>query len=264
MNSKQKPVAVQYFYDYLHLIQLKECMKECVGGTYVSPNPKKSDEWSGVMFVRQGPYSGGVFKFQIQFPPQGSNKTQLPAVVFTPPIFHPLINPQNGNFELKDKFKEWNAVTSKIVEILAYMKDSFYQKIDSSQPANEYAYKLQKDDYEEFEKHATIVASESNSRVYDEDNSTIKFSPFNDDHEEILNRIQRRAKQTLTGQSTIQSNTSLAYLNSPARTSKFSVSRVVSNSPLPSQPSSTASAHKPYSSSRLTQPPSSFRQPVFS
>ncbi|KAL1983320.1 hypothetical protein VTN96DRAFT_10461 [Rasamsonia emersonii] len=61
-------------------------------GVYVSINsPGDPTFWSGVLFVRSGPYASAILRFHIRFP---HNYPDLPPLVtFTTDIFHPLIVP---------------------------------------------------------------------------------------------------------------------------------------------------------------------------
>lgn len=56
--------------------------------------------WNGVLFVHQGPYEGGVFKFRIDFPMAGF-PLNLPSVRFTTPrqVFSPLVHFESGDFD---------------------------------------------------------------------------------------------------------------------------------------------------------------------
>ncbi|KAH6965875.1 ubiquitin-conjugating enzyme/RWD-like protein [Fusarium venenatum] len=63
----------------------------CPEGIFVSLTPGDATLWSGVLFVRKGPYCPAILRFQISFP---DSYPQLPpVVVFTTDMFHPLITP---------------------------------------------------------------------------------------------------------------------------------------------------------------------------
>ncbi|KAF4950981.1 hypothetical protein FGADI_7853 [Fusarium gaditjirri] len=60
-------------------------------GIFVSLTPGNATLWSGVLFVRKGPYCPAILRFQISFP---DSYPQLPPlVVFSTDMFHPLITP---------------------------------------------------------------------------------------------------------------------------------------------------------------------------
>lgn len=52
----------------------------------------RMEAWHGVVFVRAGPYVGGVFRFEIQFPPTFLLGSLTPEVVFPPTLLHPLVD----------------------------------------------------------------------------------------------------------------------------------------------------------------------------
>ncbi|KAI6759180.1 hypothetical protein HG530_009860 [Fusarium avenaceum] len=63
----------------------------CPDGVFVSLTPGDATLWSGVLFVRKGPYCPAILRFQISFP---DSYPQLPPlVVFSTDMFHPLITP---------------------------------------------------------------------------------------------------------------------------------------------------------------------------
>ena len=48
----------------------------------------------GVIFLRRGLYRDGVFRFQMTLPHNYNGWNSHPRIVFTPPIFSPLIDPE--------------------------------------------------------------------------------------------------------------------------------------------------------------------------
>ncbi|KAI1365482.1 ubiquitin-conjugating enzyme/RWD-like protein [Xylaria arbuscula] len=63
----------------------------CPDGVYVGLTPGDPSLWSGVIFVRDGPYAPAVMRFQISFP--DSYPKLPPLVTFSTDMFHPLITP---------------------------------------------------------------------------------------------------------------------------------------------------------------------------
>ena len=53
-------------------------------GIYVLPHLTNDYEWCGVMFVKNGPYRGGIFKFLLRFP--STYPAKPPQVSFHQPI----------------------------------------------------------------------------------------------------------------------------------------------------------------------------------
>lgn len=54
--------------------------------------------WNAVIFIRNGLYADGKFKFTVIFPKEFPKVK--PIVKFLFPIYHPLIDPANGNLDL--------------------------------------------------------------------------------------------------------------------------------------------------------------------
>lgn len=73
------------------LLEFAAIKSRCPEGVYLSPAPADPTSWSGVFFVRQGPYSGTVLRFEILFPP--SYPDLGPSLNFSTEIFHPLLVP---------------------------------------------------------------------------------------------------------------------------------------------------------------------------
>ncbi|KAI9708877.1 MAG: hypothetical protein M1828_002581 [Chrysothrix sp. TS-e1954] len=60
-------------------------------GLYLSLTPGDSTLWSGILFVRKGPYAPAVFRFRISFP--SSYPLNPPLITFVSDAFHPLLAP---------------------------------------------------------------------------------------------------------------------------------------------------------------------------
>ncbi|GIZ42611.1 hypothetical protein CKM354_000587100 [Cercospora kikuchii] len=63
----------------------------CPKGVYVAPIPEEPLLWTGVLFVRKGPYANAVLRFQIDF--AGDYPRRPPLVTFQSDVFHPLVTP---------------------------------------------------------------------------------------------------------------------------------------------------------------------------
>ncbi|KAK8029117.1 Protein crossbronx-like protein [Apiospora marii] len=73
------------------LVEFSGLKQSCPEGIFVSLTPGDPALWSGVVFVRDGPYAPAVMRFQISFP---DAYPQLPPLVtFSTDMFHPLITP---------------------------------------------------------------------------------------------------------------------------------------------------------------------------
>ncbi|KAJ4389974.1 hypothetical protein N0V93_007447 [Gnomoniopsis smithogilvyi] len=65
--------------------------QSCPPGVFVSLTPGDPTLWSGVIFVRKGPYATAILRFYISFP--DTYPALPPLVTFSTDIFHPLITP---------------------------------------------------------------------------------------------------------------------------------------------------------------------------
>ncbi|KAI1450249.1 UBC-like protein [Annulohypoxylon stygium] len=73
------------------LVEFAGLKQACPEGVFVSLTPGDPSLWSGVLFVRDGPYAPAVLRFQISFP--DSYPRLPPLVTFSTDMFHPLITP---------------------------------------------------------------------------------------------------------------------------------------------------------------------------
>src|ERR1700749_3939206 len=63
----------------------------CPEGVFVTITPGQPSLWSGVLFVRKGPYAPSILRFQLSFLSQFP--AQPPLITFSSDIFHPLLTP---------------------------------------------------------------------------------------------------------------------------------------------------------------------------
>ncbi|KAI2624243.1 UBC-like protein [Hypoxylon sp. NC1633] len=73
------------------LVEFAGLKQACPEGVFVSLTPGDPSLWSGVLFVRDGPYAPAVLRFQISFP--DTYPRLPPLVTFSTDMFHPLITP---------------------------------------------------------------------------------------------------------------------------------------------------------------------------
>ncbi|OTB08116.1 hypothetical protein M426DRAFT_201251 [Hypoxylon sp. CI-4A] len=73
------------------LVEFAGLKQACPEGIFVSLTPGDPSLWSGVLFVRDGPYAPAVLRFQISFP--DTYPRLPPLVTFSTDMFHPLITP---------------------------------------------------------------------------------------------------------------------------------------------------------------------------
>jgi ubiquitin-protein ligase len=111
---------------YSILMEYQQIQTRPPEGVYVIPSLKNILEWHGVLFVRQGPFKSGVFKFVVELPadyPESAPKTR-----FTSKIFHPLVHPNTGVVDISSQFPTWTPGQDYVVLILLFLKRMFYKK----------------------------------------------------------------------------------------------------------------------------------------
>lgn len=79
-----------------------------------------------MIFVQKGPFSGGIFRFDIVFPSTYPSST--PQVFFPPTLLHPLVDPDTGRLSLTSRFPTtWKPRQDFVFHILHFVKSSFQE-----------------------------------------------------------------------------------------------------------------------------------------
>ncbi|KAF7509960.1 hypothetical protein GJ744_007274 [Endocarpon pusillum] len=141
------------------LLEYASLKLRCPRGIYISLNPGNPSSWSGVFFVRTGPYCPAVLRFNVSFPSQYPDDP--PLVTFATDIFHPLLVPLTtytfstsagdandtvsasdedrlppGGFSLRDGFPEWfargNKAGCKVMDLDRLSQRSGYRSSSAS------------------------------------------------------------------------------------------------------------------------------------
>lgn len=78
-------------------------VRQDLHGLYVLPREKDVFTWDGIIFVSEGVWSEGIFKFTLRispkygfclFQPFRSNHGSIPVLTFVTPLYHPFVNPR--------------------------------------------------------------------------------------------------------------------------------------------------------------------------
>lgn len=101
-QEKQYKVNKEKINEYRLLLEYKSLQQYSPVGVYMLPQLNNIRVWQGVIFVRQGIYKGGVFRFKIEIPENYPNIR--PAVFFHTYVFHPLIHPDTGELAIGPQF----------------------------------------------------------------------------------------------------------------------------------------------------------------
>lgn len=153
-----------YFIEYSLIAEFNLLLKQRLPGIYCIPSAKSPLTWFGVLFIRQGAFQEGVFRFKVLIPdnyPDGD----VPQIVFDNPVFHPSIDPVTHHLNVKQGFHKWKRNVNHIWQLLLYTRRVFY-KIDISNPMNEEAASLYKQDLEAFRARARSCVTDWKEQLY--------------------------------------------------------------------------------------------------
>ncbi|XP_071559769.1 protein crossbronx homolog [Temnothorax nylanderi] len=191
VSQTNKHYAI-FLQEYNILSEYKMLCSQDLKGIYVVPSALNAFLWFGVQFIRQGIYRGGVFRFTITLPsnfPLGD----CPKVVFETQIFHPLINPENGELCTSWGFPEWRR-NNRIGQLLQYITKIFTKLDTKMTSVNEEASSLQEKNSEAFRERVKACVKESVNQVFNpptmDDPHYITFNPYvNELHDPIRREI---------------------------------------------------------------------------
>ncbi|KAK4329404.1 hypothetical protein Pmani_000259 [Petrolisthes manimaculis] len=170
-----------YFLEYTLLAEYNLLQKQRVSGVYVVPSGKSPLVWFGVIFIRQGAYQEGIFRFNLHIPenyPDGD----VPRVMFETPVFHPLVDPDTRELDIKRGFSnKWRRNVNHLWHVLLYVRRCFY-KIETNHPLNPEAAVLYDSDNEMFVVRVRECVEKSKVMIYEQpvtnDPHALVFSTF--------------------------------------------------------------------------------------
>lgn len=79
--------------DFRVAMELKYLSRHCPSGVFMVPDKSNPKKLHGVVFVRQGFYKEGIFRFFVQLPSTYNAIGTTPAVKFTTSVYNPLVDP---------------------------------------------------------------------------------------------------------------------------------------------------------------------------
>eukprot|EP00927_Polykrikos_kofoidii_P018060 TRINITY_DN18294_c0_g1_i1.p1 TRINITY_DN18294_c0_g1~~TRINITY_DN18294_c0_g1_i1.p1 ORF type:complete len:337 (-),score=52.37 TRINITY_DN18294_c0_g1_i1:652-1560(-) len=131
------------------LMEYERLQGELPGGVYVVPSLDDSVMcWHGVIHIGRGLYQGGVFRFRLEFPAEYPETA--PELRFVVSVFHPLVDPVTGRFDITAFLPEWRSGRDCAASILRHFSHAFFRReyfsSSSRSPLNEEARDLFIDD----------------------------------------------------------------------------------------------------------------------
>jgi len=153
--------------DYKVTIEYKHLKQHAPGGVYLIPSMDDLRLFYGVIFVRRGPFTNGIFKFQIRLPESYNDINQWPEITFSSYVYNPHVDAKTGKLDVKAAYPKWDPHRHYLVTVLTYLKKIFYVKTFGPEAnANLQATKLSHDDPIAFRRNVDGCVRESQKAVF--------------------------------------------------------------------------------------------------
>mmetsp|Transcript_2725 Transcript_2725/g.6379 ORF Transcript_2725/g.6379 Transcript_2725/m.6379 type:complete len:227 (-) Transcript_2725:256-936(-) len=173
--------------DYKVTIEYKHLKSHAPGGVYLIPAIDNLRSFFGIIFIRRGPYTNGIFKFQLKLPPKYNDVNMWPQITFSSYVYSPYVDEATGSLDLKSAYAKWDPSRHYLVTVLTYLKKIFYAKNFADAKANVAAKELAEKEPESFRKKIDACVRESQKNMYTNDpDSTAKFT-----EEQVSHRVLR-------------------------------------------------------------------------
>jgi ubiquitin-protein ligase len=171
--------------DYKVTIEYKHLKSHAPGGVYLVPTLTDLRLFHGIIFVRRGPFTNGVFKFQLALPRLYNDKDQHPVIVFSTPVYNPHVDYESGLLDISAAYPDWDPSRHYLVTVLTFLKKIFYAKTFADAVANKEAKTLQQTDAVAYRAKVDACVRESQRQVFVNDtDSTAVFT-----EEELGHRV---------------------------------------------------------------------------
>ncbi|XP_076359086.1 AKT-interacting protein-like [Tachypleus tridentatus] len=121
-----------------------------------------------------------------------NNIADSQLIVFEPSVFHPLINIETGELDVKRGFQKWRRNVNHIWQVILYARRIFY-KIENQNPLNPEASVLYERDLELFKVKVAESINFCHEKLYDtstQDPHALRFSPWEPTiHENVRKKL---------------------------------------------------------------------------
>lgn len=186
--------------DYKLSIEYKHLKQHCPGGLYVVPSFNDIRLFHGVIFVRRGAFTNGIFKFTLQCPPTYNEAGTHPKISFSSYVYNPHVHPDTGEVDIPVAYPQWDPSKHFLVTALTYVKRIFYVKdykelspTEQIRLPNQEALRLFQTDTEGYRRRVLECVRESQRSVYLNDlGCTIRFSEEQGEHEQLRDTLKER------------------------------------------------------------------------
>jgi ubiquitin-protein ligase len=202
--------------DYKVTIEYKHLKSHAPGGVYIVPSMDSLRKFYGVIFVRRGPFTNGIFKFKLELPSLYNDVNTHPIIQFTSRVYNPYVDPETGILDIKTAYPLWDPARHYLVTVLTFLKKIFYAKAFDEAFANLEAKDLAQTSPTVFTSKINQCVHDSQKAIYsnmDENEATLQFS-----EERLGHRVLRDLlKETIDDPITISKNLILTMVEKASK-----------------------------------------------
>lgn len=177
-NLRSQIIALEYEYVCKSLDQIP-------AGIYITPTLENRSRWEGVIFVRKGPFTGGIFKFIIHFP------NAFPSECFRIEVLSTISLPRldgDGFLSLGKRFVQYSHLETRVLDGIIALHEAF-TNITPNGAVNQGAARLLSENPDSFAQKASKEVKRSRTKVYNDDFQTLKFTKWNENHAKVRDII---------------------------------------------------------------------------
>lgn len=181
--------------DYKVTIEYKHLKSHAPGGVYLVPSLRDLRTFYGLIFVRRGPYTNGIFKFVLKLPNEYNALNTHPSIVFSSYVYNPHVDAESGELDLKTAYPRWDPSRHYLVTVLTFLKKIFYAKAFTDAKANAAAKQLFETNPVEYRKQVDECVRESQKEAFvNEEESTARFTDENLSHRVLRDLLKANVK----------------------------------------------------------------------
>ncbi|XP_065920690.1 protein AKTIP homolog [Dysidea avara] len=172
----------QIRYEYSLMSEYAQLQRHSIPGVYVLPSGQTSHMWYGLIFIRSGVYQGAIYKFTLTVS-KGYPDDGCPEFDFQAGVFHPVVNCETGELDIRREFPIWRRGVDFLYHLLAYAQGIFYN-VETRDPLNVEAAKLYNSDQDEYQARVKQSIERCKQEVLApnvHDPHSIKFAEWNTD-----------------------------------------------------------------------------------
>lgn len=202
---RQRPFAIsqaereQALRDYKVTIEYKHLKSHAPGGVYIIPSMDSLRRFYGVIFVRRGPFTNGIFKFELELPVQYNGINEHPEINFTSAVYNPYVDAVTGKLDLKTAYPRWDPSRHYLVTVLTFLKKIFYAKTFDEAKSNLEAKVLAATNPTAFRTKVDQCVRESQKAVFVNDDNdvdlTLRFTEETLGHRVLRDLLKETVKE---------------------------------------------------------------------